>query len=126
MPIYPIGEDSRPLAGQMYFLDCIVNRPSLTNDDIFWVAPDNTIISDTSDRVSVGDVFQGQNGRSVRRLTFNPLRTDDSGSYTCVSPDGTALQTLTVDGMSSVHQNCTDYVYLHDCCFCQCHHLTQG
>jgi hypothetical protein len=97
VPIYPIGEDSRPLAGQMYFLDCIVNRPSLTNDDIFWVAPDNTIISDTSDRVSVGDVFQGQNGRSVRRLTFNPLRTDDSGSYTCVSPDGTALQTLTVD-----------------------------
>ena len=113
MPIYPIGEDSRPLAGQTYFLDCIVNRPSLTNDDIFWVAPDNTIISGTGDRVSVGDVFQGQNERSVRRLTFNSLTTDDSGPYTCVSPDGTALQTLTVDGMSPIHQNCTGYAFIY-------------
>ena len=108
MPIYPIGEDTRPLAGHMYFLDCIVNRLGLTNDDIFWVAPDSTIIDATSGRVSVGDISQGNNERSVRRLTFNPLTTDDSGPYTCVSPDGTAIQTLTVDGMS--HHNCSDFV----------------
>ena len=104
VPIYLIGEDSRPLAGQAHFFNCIVNSPSLSGDDMFWIAPDNAIISGTSGRIRVGTISQGRNGRSVRRLTFNPLTTDDSGPYACVSPDGTAIQTLTVDGMS--HQSC--------------------
>ena len=101
MPIYPIGEPSTPVAGQPYTIDCIVNTPGLTNNDIQWVGPDNIIISATSSRVSVGDVVQDGNGRSVRTLTFNPLSTDDSGPYTCTSPNGPGVQTLTVDGRSS-------------------------
>ena len=101
MPIYPIGEPSTPVAGQPYIIDCIVNTPGLTNNDIQWVGPDNIIISATSSRVSVEDVVQDGNGRSVRTLTFNPLSTDDSGPYTCTSPNGPGVQTLTVDGRSS-------------------------
>lgn len=89
------------MAGQQYFIDCIVNTPGLTNDDIRWVGPDNTVISSTSGRVSVGDVAPDASGSSsVRRLTFNPLSTEDSGPYTCTSPQGPSLQTITVNGMS--------------------------
>ena len=99
VPVYPDRDDSNPVAGQPYFIDCVVASDDiLTNADITWVGPQNTPITATSGRVSVGDVFQDSDGRSVRRITFNPLSTEDSGPYTCVSPQGTGVQTLTVNG----------------------------
>ena len=97
VPVYPDCDDSNPVAGQPYFIDCVVDSRILTNADIIWVGPQNTAITATPGRVSVGDVFQ-DTGRSVRRITFNPLSTEDSGRYTCVSRLGTGVQTLTVDG----------------------------
>ena len=101
VPVYPDRDDNNPVAGQPYFIDCVVDSRILTNADLIWVGPQNTAITATSGRVSgrvsVGDVFQ-DTGRSVRRITFNPLSTEDSGRYTCVSHLGKGVQTLTVDG----------------------------
>ena len=101
VPVFPTGDGSTPVAGQPYTLDCIVNTPDLTNSDITWRDPDNNDITDTSGRVTVGDVVQDGNGNSVRTLFFDPLSTDDSGAYLCNTPSGDGIQTLTVDGMSS-------------------------
>lgn len=84
------------MAGQSYSIDCIVSAPNLTNADIVWLG-----IDATSGRVSVGDVVQDGNGKSVRTLRFNPLSTEDSGPYICESLNRTSVQTLTVNGMSS-------------------------
>ena len=101
-PVSPIPAQGVPMAGQTYFIDCIVKTPGLTNDNISWAGPDSFLITATSGRVSVGDVTQDSSGRSVRRLSFNPLSTEDSGPYTCISPQGPSLQTITVNGISCV------------------------
>ena len=88
------------MAGQSYFIDCIVNTPGLTNDDILWASFDDPMITATSGRVSVGDVTQDSSGRSVRRLSFNPLSTEDSGPYTCIAPQDISIQSITVNGIS--------------------------
>lgn len=113
VPVYPIGEPSDPVAGQPYNIDCIVSTPGLTNADIQW--SDSTgQIDATSGRVSVGDVVQDSNGKSVRTLRFNPLSTGDSGFYTCVAQSVSGIQTLTVDGMSiaslNIHHVCKHIV----------------
>ena len=98
IPARPIRDDRVPVAGEPYFIDCRVMRPGLTNDDILWIGPDSLQITSTSGRVSVGDVMPDESGGSIRRLTFNPLSTEDSGLYMCLSPAGPTIQTLTVQG----------------------------
>lgn len=91
------------MAGQPYTIDCIVGASGLTNEDISWLG-----IDATTGRVSVADVVQDGNGNSVRSLRFNPLSTEDSGTYICESQNGSSVQTLTVNGMSSAasHTQC--------------------
>jgi hypothetical protein len=99
VPVYPSPEDNVPLAGQEYTIDCSVQSPGvpLTNDDISWSGPGGPVQGPPG-RVFVDDVFQDSaTGRWVRRLTFSPLSTEDSGPYTCISPQGTRVQTLTVN-----------------------------
>ena len=108
VPVYPTPPPSNPVAGQPTSIDCIVSAAGLTNSDIQWVGPANTVISATSGRVSVGNVFQDQaTGRSVRRLTFNPLSTEDSGPYTCVSSQGSSSQIITVNGIITTQSDST-------------------
>ena len=100
VPVYPSPEDNVPVAGQEYTIDCSVQSPGvpLTNDDISWSGPGGPVQGPPG-RVFVDDVFQDSaTGRWVRRLTFSPLSTEDSGPYTCISPQGTRVQTLTVNG----------------------------
>ena len=99
-PVYPSRQDNVPVAGQPYIIDCIVDSPdALTNSDVMWISPTGETITDTSPRVFVEDVSPGERpGSWVRRLVFNPLSTEDSGPYTCTSPRGDRVQTLTVNG----------------------------
>ena len=101
------------MAGQEYTIGCSVQSPGapLTNDDISWSGPSG-LVQGPPGRVFVGDVFQDSaTGRWVRRLTFSPLSTEDSGPYTCISPQGTRVQTLTVNG-EHLH-SLTHYHYLY-------------
>ena len=113
VPVYPVPDDTPPVAGEPYVLECVVNDPGLTNIDILWAGPDSVMISATSGRVTVGDVFQDSEGRSVRRLTFNPLSTEDSGPYSCISPRGTSIQTLTVNSKSNSFTQTNTHTHTH-------------
>ena len=96
MPVNPQRPEGPPTAGEPYFIDCIINQPGINTSEIVWIGPDNMAITATTGRVRVEDVLQS--GRTVKRLTFDPLSTEDSGSYRCISPSGTRIQTVTVQG----------------------------
>ena len=93
----------QPVAGEPYTLDCIVNATNLSNADVWWVGPDNSIITSASGRVSVDDFVTNADGNSVRTLSFTALSTDDSGTYKCefLNKSFVASKTLVIDGMFS-------------------------
>ena len=101
IPITIEGPQAVPVAGEPYTLICRVGTPNLTNSDIRWIGPNNMVISSTSGRIIVGDVFTDANGNSVRTLSFSPLSTSDSSAYRCedLSANTAATRTLTVGGM---------------------------